>query len=115
MSASRIHLFLKRHAAWLLAFALILPMAQAAASWHLLSHVHSQSSDRSDGHPSAWEDSCDLCLSAAALTGGAISATAANPVPGMVPTEAITLQRDTLWFAPVQRPYQSRAPPISRD
>lgn len=115
MPISRLHLFLKRHSAWLLAFALMLPMAQAAAGWHLLSHVHTQGSERSDGHPTTWEDSCDLCLSAVALTAGAITDSSANLAPSVAVDEAIATRHTSVWFAPAQRLYQSRAPPIARD
>jgi hypothetical protein len=93
---------------WLLWLALILPIAQAMAGVHALSHV---------GHGP--DDAivhlvdCDLCLTAAHLAGGAPSAAPA-PVPAdtagevlvaLRPTPAIA--RDAAW-----RPL-ARAPPAS--
>jgi hypothetical protein len=52
---------------WSLLFALILPLAQAAAAAHEVSHVRTSATDKSA--PAALH--CDMCAVAAAVTGGA--------------------------------------------
>ena len=64
---------------WLLWLALLLPIAQAMAGVHALSHV----ADRSDDGVAHWVH-CDLCLAAADLGAGA---PAAEP-PALVAAEA---------------------------
>ena len=93
---------------WLLWLALVLPIAQAMAGVHALSHV---------GHGA--DDAivhlvdCDLCLTAAQLAGGAPAAspgplavgTAGDVFVAVRPVPAIT--RDAAWRPP------ARAPPAS--
>jgi len=105
---------MKRRLAWLLVFALLLPIAQAAASWHLLSHVHAQRSDRPAGHLAAHEDSCDRCLTTVALTGAAIPGPSGGVAPTMAPTGTVAIEHFAIWYASPQRPYESRAPPFAR-
>lgn len=100
--------------AWLLVFALILPIAQAAAGWHLLSHVHAQRSDRAAGQLAAHEDSCALCLTAAALTGAAVPGPWVGMATTMAPTETMAIEHFAVRYASLQRPYESRAPPFAR-
>ncbi|MFG6459931.1 DUF2946 family protein [Roseateles sp. DXS20W] len=93
---------------WLLWLALILPIAQAMADVHALSHAGDRQNDGL-----VHLDDCDLCLTAAHLAGGA---PAAEPPPlpiGTAVDAAITarptpaVQRDAAWRPPV------RAPPAS--
>lgn len=65
---------MNRRLLWSLLIALILPLAQAAAAAHELSHVRALASDKSA--PAALH--CDICSVAAAVTGGA--ATSEAPV-----------------------------------
>jgi hypothetical protein len=112
MHAFRSRLLGRRHAAWLLWLALLLPLAQACAAWHALSHARAElAGDPADGkalHPASH---CDLCLVAAAVSGGAppgvapavhVDATA-HPAPS-------ALQESVRASAPA-RAYLSRAPP----
>ena len=101
--------------AWLVALALLLPVAQFAAVWHGYSHVVSQTSP-DNGHRSLpGLAHCDLCLTAASLGNSgpplaaaalrlappsADAAPAAN-VPGVPP-------------APALLAYLSRAPPFTQ-
>ena len=72
MNALRSRLLAPRHAAWLLWLALLLPFAQAAANWHGLSHVRLDAGAADpDGKQALHTVHCDLCLVAAAVTGGA--------------------------------------------
>jgi hypothetical protein len=52
---------------WSLLFALVLPLAQAAAAAHEVSHVRTSAADKSA--PAALH--CDICAVAAAVSGGA--------------------------------------------
>ena len=105
---------MKRRLAWLLVFALLLPMAQAAASWHLLSHVHAQLSDRPAGQLATHESPCDLCLTAATLTGAAMPGPSVNVVPTVTPTETMAVEHFAVRYASPLRLYESRAPPLAR-
>lgn len=94
---------------WLFWLALLLPIAQATAGVHALSHVRGERSDDGVAHLVH----CDLCLTAADLASGA---PAAEPLPLPVSFAAearvITLvaaaaERDADWHPP------ARAPPVS--
>ena len=103
----------RRRLVWLLWLVLLLPMAQTAASWHLLSHAHSGENSEADGKQPLHHTQCELCLSAAALIGGA------PPVqpPGLPhPTarhERPKAAASSVWLAPTAPAYESRAPPFS--
>ena len=93
---------------WLLWLAFLLPIAQAMAGVHALSHV---SDSRDDGI--AHLVHCDLCLTAADLAGGAPAAEP-GPLPACAAVEAVVIaplaivaERDAAWRPPV------RAPPAS--
>ena len=103
-----------RHFAWLLWLALLLPLAQASATWHVLSHAMAQANGATDEQPALHPTHCDLCLSAAALSGGALSG-APQALPHLAMRHALP-QSDSssVWFAPAVRAYESRAPPFSR-
>jgi len=60
----------RRHLAWLLSVALLLPIAQTAATWHVLSVA---CVDRGDVHgkPLSHPLRCDFCLTVAGLGSGA--------------------------------------------
>lgn len=102
-----------RHLVWLLWLAMLLPLAQAAANWHAMSHAaatatgNEPDSDSKALHAS----SCALCLSAAAIGNGALT----SAPPGLLllasshaaPQAALHGgHHATRWPA-----YRSRAPP----
>ena len=111
MQSSPLHSFTRRHLAWLLWLMLLLPLAQTAASWHVLSHAASgQTGD--DGAQAIGQERCDLCLTAAAVLGG---------VPQVTPCSLVLPcnTHQTTFFAPPgrilpapERAYNSRAPPL---
>jgi hypothetical protein len=99
--------------AWLLVLVLLLPLAQAAASWHLLAHVNADPSKPSNGNHAIHIDHCDLCLTAVALTGGALPLQPSALAPVRGPVEAPRFQSSPAWFVRLQQLYESRAPPAS--
>jgi hypothetical protein len=92
-----------------LLFALVLPLAQVAAAAHELSHVRAQQ-DKSS--PVAAH--CDLCVAAAAVTGGG----AASEAPVVLHAPAPEAQPSWTALVPATSepapPFQSRAPPFLR-
>lgn len=104
-----------RRFTWLLWLALLLPMAQAAANWHAFSHTGRETSSDTRGEPNGKQaphlSHCDLCLTAAAVAGGALPvAPTALPIPGLrhqAPQAAFT----SVWLALTVLAYLSRAPP----
>lgn len=106
------HFLRQQGLAWLLWLALLLPMAQTAALWHGVLHVPSAAATSQPADDQAPHSAqCDLCLSAAALGGGAL--------PGAPLSFHVVALRHTLpqtvatelWLAPASLAYQSRAPP----
>lgn len=98
-------------ASWLVALALLVPLAQSLAAWHAQSHFRADSAQRGNDQPGVAHDHCDLCLLAADLgTGGppaAILEVAADEASSAPPTTRP-------WREPKARPpafYSSRAPP----
>jgi len=97
---------------WLLWAALLLPIAQTATTWHALSVARA---DGSDAHGKQWlhHAHCDFCLTAAALSGGALPG---EPPPSPHPTgrhEAPQATSSGVWFAFPTWAYRSRAPPFA--
>lgn len=99
---------------WLLWLVLLLPLAQTAATLHLLSHATADLAGKSgtiDGKLAIEHAQCNLCLTAAALVG------AAPPVaPPFLPQSTALHQSpktvfSSFWPAPAVPAYQSRAPP----
>ena len=105
---------LKRHLVWLVWLALLLPVAQAAANWHALSHVARDTAPGTDDPQALHLTHCDLCLTAAAVSGGAL-ASEPPPTPSLaaaryaVPQAAPSGVR-LAFSAPA---YLSRAPPLA--
>lgn len=94
---------------WLLWLALLLPVAQAMAGVHALSHATGERRDAGVAHLVH----CDLCLAAADLSGSAPT-TQPSPLPRSAAVEvlaaaplAVAAAREGAW-----RP-QARAPPAS--
>ena len=110
MHALRNRLLGPRHATWLLWLALLLPLAQGMATWHALSHARADVAERQDGK-ALHASQCDLCLTAAAVTGGALPghppALPADVVAHATPLARLAGRAST---APVLA-YLSRAPP----
>jgi hypothetical protein len=98
--------------AWVLWLAMLLPLAQIAASWHAQSHWDTERSSSSRGKDALAGTHCGICLSAAAVTGGGAASTplVIAHAPPRQP-DAQTPQR-ARWSAPLLRAYQSRAPPL---
>ena len=104
---------LRRRFAWLLWLAMLLPLAQAVAGWHAQAHWNSERAGRFDEQHGAPGKLCDICVIAAAVTGGAAAASAA-PIPQPATQHAPpTAHADGTWHAPVLAAYQSRAPPTA--
>jgi hypothetical protein len=103
---------------WLLWLALLLPLAQAAAAWHAVSHavphtaVGSSERPASDTKPALHPVHCDLCLTAAALGGGALPTAPLGLVHPAARHQAPRATPDSPWLPPVTRAYHSRAPPF---
>jgi hypothetical protein len=110
MDARRAPSTLRRCSAWLLWLACLLPIAQAAAAAHAVSHVRQeacQAAIDACAHPT----SCDLCLLGAAIAGGAPAddpqAVASPELRDAQPVSFAVGSPDGR-FDPV---YRSRAPP----
>jgi len=94
---------------WLLWLAFLLPIAQAMAGVHALSHVSGERQDDGVAHLVH----CDLCLTAANLAGGAAAAEPGTLLVGVAaetrvatPVAAV-VERTADWRPP------ARAPPAS--
>jgi len=104
-------LFSRRHFMWLLWLVLLLPLAQTAATWHMLSHVKSEQLDAGDGQKAIHQVHCDLCLNAAALIGGAPLATTPTLPQTLGHFEAPHTALPDIFTTPAALAYDSRAPP----
>ena len=102
----------RRHLVWLLSAALLLPIAQTAAAWHVLSLACVDQGDV-HGKPYSHPSRCDFCLTAAGLSSGAANTEAASmPRPVSLheaPPAVSTLLRPAL----AALAYRSRAPPTT--
>jgi hypothetical protein len=101
------------HLGWLLGGLLLLPLAQSAATWHVMEHLGEPA--RQAHHEDAslpHGDNCGLCQLAAVVgAGGAMPALpvcVAAPDFGWMPPAAAAA---AAWLAPVAVAYRSRAPP----
>ena len=103
----------RRHLVWMLWLALLLPVAQFAATRHALSHGLEQASVQPGKQAAVHAGAaCDMCLLAAAVGGGAPLETvhvAALAPPRIAPRSVF----DAVATLAPQRPYQSRAPPLT--
>ena len=104
---------MQRRLAWLLWFALLVPIAQLGAAWHSLSHDRPDAIRAIDVKKAATQTHCDLCLSAAAIGSGAPLAEtpvwAARAAVHALPQAAVV----DVWLALTARAYRSRAPPFA--
>ena len=101
----------QRHLAWLLWLMLLLPVAQVAASLHALSHAETDAS-RAREH-ALHLTHCDLCLTAAAIDGGAPLSEPPSLGREVTRLELPRAALVTFWVASPARAYLSRAPPIA--
>ena len=102
----------QRHFAWLLCLVLLLPIAQTVASWHLLSHANSGQVDEGDSGKAIHQAHCDLCLSAAALMGGAPLASSPDLRQLKAFHEAAVADSGGIAVSAPLLAYDSRAPPF---
>jgi hypothetical protein len=112
MPTSRFSTFLHRHFTWLLWLVLLVPVAQTAATWHVVSHVNAIHLYQDEGQQAIHEDLCDLCLSAAAVMGGAPLVTPLDVFHASKPVEAPLFSWPGLLSIAPARAYESRAPPF---
>jgi len=103
----------KGRLAWLLGLLLLMPLAQTAASWHLISHVHAQLSEKLDDSSVNLADYCDLCQTAAVTLGGALTARSVAHVATPAPLEAPQFPSRSAVLPQSWQPYASRAPPFA--
>jgi len=96
-----------------MAILLLMPLAQTAASWHLLSHFHGQRSGHSDEPTAAYTDYCDLCQTAAATLGGLNSSPSAQRPSAVGPVDIPRFNASTTVVKQPWQPYASRAPPFA--
>ena len=99
-----------RKLSWLLWLALLLPLAQAAATSHGYSHVL-KSAIPGDDSQAPQLDHCDLCLAAAAVSAGALPS-----VPQSLPASTARHEKPALlalgvWPSRTTLAYRSRGPP----
>ena len=114
MHTKRLDTFTHRHLVWLLWLVLLLPIAQTAATWHVLSHVHSAQAEEDSRRQATPLDHCDLCLSAAALIGGAPLASSSALPQASVHTVTRPVELRGIVLTAPSRAYDSRAPPFPR-
>ena len=113
MRAPLFNMLSKGRLAWLLGLLLLMPLAQTAATWHLISHVHAQTSERLDDASVNLADYCDLCQTAAATLGGALTSRSVAHVAAPVPLEAPQFPPRSVVLPRPWQPYASRAPPFA--
>ena len=100
---------LLRHPAWLLALALLLPLAQLGAAVHPYAHLQDPPRASSDKHLPA---ACDACVAAAVIGAGAAPASPAAATPVVALEHGAPRHFAFAFAAPAaSAPYQSRAPP----
>jgi hypothetical protein len=97
--------------AWLLAFALWLPVAQWLAATHVLQHLHTSASEERD-RPAHLPAPCEICLDAAAISGGAPLPAAPLVLPALPPHALPQVALAEGVATPPTLPYRSRAPPL---
>ena len=99
--------------AWLFWLALLLPLAQTAAAWHAYSHVEKEVAGHAHGKQAPGLAHCDLCLTAAALSGGALVGEN-HILPLVAIHEGVPREpAASVWHGPLALAYRSRAPPYS--
>jgi hypothetical protein len=101
-----------RHLAWLLWLVLLLPVAQVAATSHLLSHTGEAISAAADHKAANHALHCDFCVTAGAIAGGALAPDVPSlALPPAAPSEAPQPAFENLRENILALAYQGRAPP----
>ena len=104
---------LPKRLSWVLWLALLLPLAQSVASWHVLSHTRADAAQAAGEH--AYHGAhCSLCVAAAAVHSGGLPSAAPTLA---APSETQALPRSILgsrWIADPPLAYESRAPPFAQ-
>ena len=103
--------FAQRHLVWLLWLALLLPLGQTAANWHLLSHLPAGTQADDEDPQAIHADDCSLCTSAAALIGGVPLASATDVPQAVARFDAPPAAQHGLFSKAPALAYDSRAPP----
>jgi hypothetical protein len=112
MNASRFLVLARWARVCLLLGAMVLPIAQSAATLHALSTVRPDR-DSTHGRAILHHSGCDICLAAAALSGGVLPTAAALPPRTLGRHESPSSRpRQPLRAAPCCN-YRSRAPPLA--
>lgn len=114
MTPRSLRAYARRHLPWLLWLALLMPVAQVAAAWHVLSHERVDAGGDTGGPKALHTSHCDLCLIAAAVTGGALPGRSPSLPHAATPHAIPHAQARDSWLAPPAQAYESRAPPIAR-
>ena len=114
MDSAALRAFLRNRLVWLLALVLLLPLAQTFAALHVISHAQAENVVPADGAYAVHQKVCNVCLTAAAIAGGAPPADLVDCAQLTVLDVAPLPSRPQLWFALPTRPYESRAPPFTR-
>lgn len=111
MHQQRFALTPQRRFMWLLWLALLLPLAQATATWHAYSHIALEQSQESDSKQALHQTHCDLCLTAAAVSSGALP-TAQLVLPFHSASFCLPhVAFKGVWLALLSPAYSPRAPP----
>ena len=96
---------------WML-WLVLLPVAQTAANWHILSHTQAAQPDENQSQRAITLDYCGQCLGAAVLIGGAPQSTASR-LPQFSGTHELPMpDLHGSVSTRVARAYESRAPPF---
>lgn len=105
--------FSRRRLWWLLWLALLLPVAQSAAAWHAVSHAGKESSGETGGKHALHLNDCALCLTAAAMSGGAPTGQHQSAPISLARYAVPNFSVDGVLPASPLRAYLSRAPPFA--
>jgi hypothetical protein len=109
--ASIRRLLATRRCAWVLAWALCLPLAQWASAVHVLQHLRSIAAEQNE-KPTLANAACELCLVAAAIGSGPPAATPHVQALLSLPHASPDCPPFATRIAPPSRHYASRAPPL---
>jgi hypothetical protein len=111
MPALRRRSLASRRLAWWLWLALLLPLAQGVAAAHVLSHASAERSE--EGGKALHSASCDLCLAAAAIAGGAPPGEPPSLRFAVAPHVAPVMSSVGVASSTPARAYLSRGPPFA--
>ncbi|HSV59967.1 MAG TPA: hypothetical protein VLJ19_13825 [Variovorax sp.] len=115
-AALRSRTTMPRRYAWLLWFALLLPLAQAAASSHVYSHTGELAAGvegLTKSKHAAGAAHCDLCLASSIALGGGLPTATLPTLPLRSNHPAPQAAFDSLWEPAPTLAYQGRAPPFA--